>query len=73
MISARNISMKFPHFRSKNVEGLSKQDETVFAEASELALLRLEQCIADLQIWAPKRPDTPDPRTVRPFNRHGAH
>jgi hypothetical protein len=30
---------------------LSKQDEEVFAQAKELASLRLEQCIADRQIF----------------------
>jgi hypothetical protein len=66
--------MKFSHLRPRrNDEGLSKRDETVFAEASELARLRLEQCIADLQIWVPKRHEAPEPLRVRPFNRHGAH
>jgi hypothetical protein len=47
-------NMKFPHFASrKNTETLSKQDEKIFAEASELAQLRLEQTIADLRITAP--------------------
>jgi len=32
---------------------LTSQEERVLAEASELAQLRLEQCIADLQIWLP--------------------
>jgi hypothetical protein len=42
--------MRLPHrpFRQK-FQKSSKQDE-VFAEASELASLRLEQCIADLRI-----------------------
>ena len=35
-----------------------KADERVFAEASELARLRLEQCIADLHIWLPPTNDT---------------
>ena len=66
--------MKFPPLRPRrNNEGLSKQDEIVFAEASELARLRLEQCIADLRIWLPKRHDSPDPIKVRPFDRHGVH
>ena len=39
--------MHLPHFLSV------KRDEKVFTEARELALLRLEQCIADLRIAAP--------------------
>ena len=43
--------MKLPHFPSrKEFKQLSKQEEQVFAEARELALLRLEQCIADLRL-----------------------
>ena len=46
--------MKLPRFQSlQRAEKASKLDEQVFAEASELALLRLEQCIADLRIWIP--------------------
>lgn len=57
----------FPQFSSrKKPEQLSKQDEVIFAEASELAQLRLEQCIADLQIWVPAT----DPlRPRRPLKR----
>ena len=44
--------MQLPHFLSRT-HRLSKQDERVFTEARELALLRLEQCIADLRIAAP--------------------
>ena len=44
--------MQLPHFLSR-VHKPSKQDEKVFTEARELALLRLEQCIADLRIAAP--------------------
>ena len=48
--------MKLPHFPSlKKIEKSRRQDEKVFAEASELALLRLEQCIADLRITVPKK------------------
>ena len=39
--------MHLPRFLS------AKRDEKVFTEARELALLRLEQCIADLRIPAP--------------------
>ena len=44
----------FPHFpaRQKTAK-LTRHEQRVFAEASELAQLRLEQCIADLQIWLP--------------------
>ena len=46
--------MQLPRFFSiKRIHKLSKQDEKVFTEARELALLRLEQCIADLRIAAP--------------------
>ena len=45
--------MKFP--LSKFL--LSRRDARVFAEASELALLRLEQCIADQYICVPKSYD----------------
>ena len=46
--------MKLPPFLSrKKIEAISKEDEQVFAEAKELALLRLEQSIADLRIWTP--------------------
>jgi hypothetical protein len=45
--------MKLPHFLSiKRIEKLSKQDEKVFTEASELALLRLEQCVANVRMPA---------------------
>jgi hypothetical protein len=47
--------MKLPYFPSrKNSQKLNQQDDEVFAEASELAVLRLEQCIADLRISAPE-------------------
>ena len=55
--------MKLPHLpaRKNSLGKLSKQDEEVFAEAKELASLRLEQCIADLQISVP---------TVKDPSRH---
>jgi len=60
--------MKLPHFRSrKKFEKSSKQDEEVFAEASELALLRLEQCIADLRISVPTMRDAIRPRGLQPL------
>jgi hypothetical protein len=55
--------MRLPHFRSrKKSEKLVKQNEAVFAEASELALLRLEQCFADQRIPGPTMKDVVSPR-----------
>jgi hypothetical protein len=63
--------MKLPHFPSrKKVENLSKQDEEVFAEASELAVLRLEQCIADLQISVPSMRDAIRPHGLQPLRNY---
>ncbi len=47
---ARCIRMKLslPLFQSGERYKKFKRDEQVFADAIELALLRLEQCIADL-------------------------
>ena len=62
--------MKLPYFVSrKKVHDLSKHEEQVFAEASELALLRLEQCIADLQIPVPIMKDTIRPRGPQPLRK----
>jgi hypothetical protein len=48
--------MRLPHFRAhKKIK--KKQDEDVFTEASELALLRLEQCIAEQRIPGPTMRD----------------
>jgi hypothetical protein len=48
----------FPQFSSRRKSHqLSQQDEAVFAEAKELAQLRLEQCIADREIWVPATGD----------------
>jgi hypothetical protein len=44
--------MHLTHFLTR-IPKLSKQDEKVFTEARELALLRLEQCIADVRIATP--------------------
>ena len=42
--------MRLPSFRSRNkVSDLSTSKEEIFDEAIELAQLRLQQCIADLQ------------------------
>jgi hypothetical protein len=63
--------MKLPHFASrKKLDKLSKQDEEVFAEASELALLRLEQCIADLRISAPIMRDPIRPDGLQPLRKY---
>jgi hypothetical protein len=44
----------FPRFPSRKKTAKStRQEENVFIEASELAQLRLEQCIADLRAWLP--------------------
>jgi hypothetical protein len=62
--------MKFPYFSSrKKIERLSREDERVFAEASELAQLRLEQSIADLRVWIPAMNDTGDGRASRPLKK----
>lgn len=50
------MKFPFPHFPSrKKTPKLTRRDERVFAEASELARLRLEQCIADLHIGFRRR------------------
>jgi hypothetical protein len=62
--------MKLPYFSSrKKIESLSREDERVFAEASELAQLRLEQSIADLRFWVPAMNDTRDGRVPRPLKK----
>jgi len=62
--------MKFPHFQSrKKIERLSRQDEKVFAEASELAQLRLEQSMADLRMALPTMNDTLRPHETRPLKK----
>lgn len=49
IIPGETHAMQLPHFLSiKRIEKLSERDEKVFTEASELALLRLKQCIPDL-------------------------
>jgi hypothetical protein len=49
IIPGETDAMQFHHFLSvKRIQKLSKRDEKVFTEARELALLRLEQCIAYL-------------------------
>ena len=54
--------MKFPYFEWRQQPGkLSRRDERVFAEARVLAMLRLEQCVADLRI--------PFPITARAIRR----
>jgi hypothetical protein len=45
--------MKFPNFGSrKKIRTVRGREERSFAEASELAKVRLEQCIADLHVHA---------------------
>lgn len=63
--------MKLPHFASrKKFDKLSKQDEEVFAEATQLALLRLEQCIADLRISIPIMRDANRPNGLESLSKH---
>jgi hypothetical protein len=60
--------MKLPHFSArKEFENVAKNDEEVFAEASELAVLRLEQCIADLGISLPTMRNESGPRSHQPL------
>jgi hypothetical protein len=55
--------MRFPQFKSrKRIGARSIQDETIFAEASELAQRRLKGCIADLQTRLAAMKETEDPR-----------
>lgn len=62
--------MKLPYFSSrKKIESLSREDERVFAEASELAQLRLEQSIADLRVWVPAMNDIRGGRGSRPLKK----
>jgi hypothetical protein len=62
--------MKLPYFPVRGkIEKLSPQNEKVFAEASELALLRLEQCIADLKTWVPAVNDSVAPTRLRPARK----
>ena len=69
--SATDHEMNLPHLAwRKKFDKLNKQDEEVFAEASQLALLRLEQCIADLQISAPIMTDSIRPRGLQPLRKH---
>jgi len=62
--------MKFPQLRiGKKAQTMSRQDEEVFLEASQLARLRLEQCIADLEILAPAIDDMGVRRGSEPVGR----
>ena len=47
------MRLPFLKFSSSRPGKLSRKDAKVFAEACELALLRLEQCIADAYISRP--------------------
>lgn len=59
MAGTRVTEMKFPflRFSSSRPGKLSRKDAKVFAEACQLALLRLEQCIADAYISVPRIDD----------------
>jgi len=61
MAGTRVTEMKFPflRFSSSRPGKLSRKDAKVFAEACQLALLRLEQCIADSYISVPRMDDRP--------------
>jgi hypothetical protein len=56
MSGTRVTKMKLPflRFSSYRPGKLSRKDAKVFAEACQLALLRLEQCIADSYICVPR-------------------
>ena len=71
IISAQQVAtMKLPQFSSRrNSQKPNKQDDEVFAEASELAMLRLEQCMADLGITAPEIKGPVEPRGLSPLRR----
>jgi len=63
IISGETDAMQLPHFLSvKSIRKFPKPDENVFTEARELALLRLEQCIADLRIPVPEMRNASQPR-----------
>ena len=59
MSGTRVTTMKFPFlkFSSSRPGKLSRKDAKIFAEACQLALLRLEQCIADSYISVPRMDD----------------
>jgi hypothetical protein len=51
------MRFSLPKFSSSRPGRLSRKDAKVFAEACQLALLRLEQCIADSYIAVPRMDD----------------
>ena len=51
------MKLPFLNFSSTRPGKLSRKDAKVFAEACQLALLRLEQCIADSYISVPRMDD----------------
>ena len=67
IIARRNSQMRLPHFPSRKTLSEGKQDEKVFTEAGELALLRLQQCIADLRISVPTMREAP--RGLQPLRK----
>ena len=56
-VTIRKMKLPYLPARNKFLGKLSKQDEEVFDQAKQLASLRLEQCIADLQICVPRAKD----------------
>jgi hypothetical protein len=51
------MKLPFLNFSSGGPGKLSRKDAKVFAEACQLALFRLEQCIADSYISVPRMDD----------------
>ena len=63
IIPGETDAIQLPHFLSvKRIQKLSKQDAKVLTEARELALLRLEQCTADLRNPVPAMRNAIRPR-----------
>jgi hypothetical protein len=60
------MKFPFPHFPShQKTAKLTSQGKRVLAEASELAQLRADQCIADLQNWLPTTNHVPHGQSDR--------
>ena len=63
--------MKLPQFSfRKDPQKSAKQDDEVFAEASELAMLRLEQCMADSRIPLAQIEETTRPRGLHSLRKN---
>lgn len=58
------MKLAFPHLHFSKRQQRRKQDEETFAQASALALLRLQQCKADLQEPHPSLKDSPQLQRV---------